>query len=100
MILSYKTERNRRQSGRRPSAIHSIVRFPVARSGTAERFLCYPVETELRKVASENCLLLRYRLPVFGCRKPATGDWQLKFTSGSERKLCSLPPSCVYLRAS
>ena len=25
--------------------------FPVARSGTAERYLCYPVETELRKAA-------------------------------------------------
>src|SRR5688500_3057681 len=30
--------------------------FPVARSGTAEPVLCYPVETELRKAAE---LLLR-----------------------------------------
>src|SRR4028119_537093 len=34
---------------RRPTQFSCL--FPVARSGTAEPVLCYPVETELRKAA-------------------------------------------------
>jgi hypothetical protein len=40
-----------------------IVCFPVARSGTAEPVLCYPVETELRK--SRWCCVL-----LFAALKP------------------------------
>ncbi|HEV7426498.1 MAG TPA: hypothetical protein VGQ46_09030, partial [Thermoanaerobaculia bacterium] len=37
--------------GRPPPGVQKLrlFVFPVARSGTAELFLCYPVETELRK---------------------------------------------------
>src|SRR5207248_8851349 len=54
VLFSSRTTDSRRGRARRQLE-RSIFVFPVARSGTAEPVLCYPVETELRK-ADETAL--------------------------------------------
>src|SRR5947207_15066825 len=88
MFPSNKHREKRRQSGRRPCLIHSIVHFPLLGPEPQNPFCVILSRRSYGKLRLENYWLL------------PTAHYELPTTSGSVRTLCSLPPSCACLRAS